>query len=174
MIFFQSLPTTSSYGTGTNVGGNSRTVPFSWKSSENSQTFWEDDPNYPIEDIKKLGNLLRDKYQFFFSNEKIPFEESEMISPRLGGGEEYGLCDSFHRTVYPKKAESKQNQVLTIINTPEFMQGVSVEMCSSWVLVDNRKIMKRESTTHFPNFHLINFYSILDLDQHVLMIGCSR
>lgn len=126
---------TANYGSETNAGGNSRAIPFAWQSSEhNNETFWEEDPNYPIEDIKRIENLLRDKYQFFFSNEKIPLNDAEIISPRLGpggGAEEYGLCDSYQRTVYPKKAESKQNQILTIINTKEFMQGVSVEMCSS-------------------------------------------
>lgn len=99
----------------------------------NSTTYWEDDPSYPLDRIKMLGNMLRSRYEFFFTRGKEVIEEDEILAPRVGGSEEYGLCDSRKRTVFPRRGETRQNQLLYIVNVEEMQQGVSVEECTTLV-----------------------------------------
>lgn len=104
-----------------------------WKRSDvhNNSIFKEYDPNYPVDRIRNLSNVLANKYEFFFTKEKVELrDEDEIISARVGGSEEYGLCDSTRRTVYPVKAQNRQNQELYIINQKDYMQGLLVEECS--------------------------------------------
>lgn len=103
-----------------------------WKrpNMQNS-TYAEDDPFYPIDHIRMLTNVLQSKYEFFFTKEKVELrDEDEIISARVGGSEEYGLCDSSRRTVFPLKARNRENIELYIVNINGSRQGVLVEECS--------------------------------------------
>lgn len=103
-----------------------------WKRSDmQNSTYAEDDPYYPIDRIQMLSNALNSKFEFFFTKEKVELrDEDEIISARVGGSEEYGLCDSSRRTVFPRKARNRADVELYIVNVDGSRQGVLVEECS--------------------------------------------
>ena len=94
----------------------------------------EEDEDYPtlrIEDAVKRHKDLKSKNIF---NEVFGSTcELNDIKTRNGFDfREHALCDSYKKYIFPKKARSSDGHWRYIVNTEEYKQGVTIEVCDSF------------------------------------------
>ncbi|KAH0949531.1 hypothetical protein HN011_011909 [Eciton burchellii] len=92
----------------------------------NNATFCERAVNYPEE---LVNQAIRDN-----DNLKLLLQNTEHVSDveeRLDFGEtdDWPLCRSYIRTIYPRSAKTARHNWLYVINQNNFQQGIRVEVC---------------------------------------------
>ncbi|XP_012138655.1 protein spaetzle-like [Megachile rotundata] len=91
----------------------------------NGQLLCEDVPNYPTglvdSVIEKYPGIRR--YQID--------DTSEFIKSKSNVNEADQLCMSYRRVIYPKLGQTVTGDWMYIVNTPNFTQGVLVELCQN-------------------------------------------
>jgi hypothetical protein len=84
-------------------------------------------PNYPKEYVSQILRNQVSKFNEFFGEDIVI---SPNISQRFDTGEfEETLCHSSEVLVYPKAAQTKDDQWKLVINEEQYKQGVRVERC---------------------------------------------
>lgn len=105
---------------------NNQTVP------RNSRlTFCIEDHNYPQQLVERLLSENVQLYHGQLTNDRAT---SPDLLSRRGYIDEDTFCDYQETRIYPRRALSRQNKWLTVVNYKDFTQSIRVEYC---VLVSN-------------------------------------
>ncbi|XP_076290880.1 protein spaetzle-like [Lasioglossum baleicum] len=84
-------------------------------------TYCEDDSNYPMESVSKA-----------IAKQNLPrYENVDEIDVTFRWHDSESLCVSNEKVIFPKTAETVDNQWLRVVNHPNYTQGVRVETCSN-------------------------------------------
>lgn len=95
--------------------------------AQQNETFCTNDDNYPIDYIQKLLRKHLHKFADVFGTDMIVND----LATRIGNndGEEFYLCDTQEKVIYPTSGKRQDGTDLYILNTPQHRQGVRVSMC---------------------------------------------
>lgn len=95
-----------------------------------NRTFCEDLTNYPADDIEKIINREVHRFQGLFDSVDDVLTANAGLSNRFADDDAQPMCDSTIVTEYPTKWKREEDDSwATIVNTPNYKQGVRLERC---------------------------------------------
>jgi len=90
----------------------------------NNATFCERAVNYP-EELVNQAIRHNDNLKVLLQNT----EHTSDVEERFDFGDDWPLCRSYIRTIYPRSAKTARHNWLYVINQNNFQQGIRVEVC---------------------------------------------
>ncbi|XP_003426647.1 protein spaetzle [Nasonia vitripennis] len=93
-------------------------------------TFCVDPPNYPTAEVE-IALRMNSKVVKYFANSDMDPEVTNKALKRKENVET--LCQSYETIIYPKAAESINNEFMFVVNQANFLQGVRIERCNPGV-----------------------------------------
>lgn len=84
--------------------------------------------NYPQQLINALVAPYAYRFAEVFGNDVV-LEDSESLQPRFDTSDDDFLCMSDEKLVHPQSGYTMEEKLVMIVNTPNYMQGVRIEIC---------------------------------------------
>lgn len=84
--------------------------------------------DYPLRLIDELVSRHELRYSEFFGNDFV-IDSDEEIHQRFDVSDDEYLCISEQKLVHPQSGYTMKDQLVMIVNTPNYSQGVRVELC---------------------------------------------
>ncbi|XP_053696034.1 protein spaetzle-like [Sabethes cyaneus] len=84
--------------------------------------------DYPQQLVDEIVSRHEHRYAEFFGNDVV-IDSEEEIQQRFDTSDDEFLCDSEEKLVHPKSGYNTGEKLVMIVNTPNYAQGVRIELC---------------------------------------------